>query len=409
MPSSSARCSQLPRAIDKVPFYTALKKLRDYLRGDLEKLDDSEVCFPDVELKVVKKEPKPEKVEEETKASPPLFAEQHGAMMAPQQIDQGSYPHPNSQSNYHPNNPNFLSIKQEPAFSPQDYGGQMPGCAQNNFAGPPISSPQMFNGQFSQPNYSPQQMSQPGVMPQGKVQGPGFQGNYQSEAYRQQGFQANQAYKQAMAMSAQMNFNQGVQNFQMNGQYAMSMSSSWTGTGQVQVKQEPHDWSSNIPVYNPPIAQGNASQTQSSNPLQMLENLSQGLNASSPPICTSNSYTLSQSPLPSNGNCLQGLPSSFYGNQSYPQGNGLSQTTKHCGNSQMNHGNIPDEVPLPPSQSPIHIPDIIQDLPTSHGSVTPVNHGCNPAHSLGSPPSQLPIVKSEPKDFATDTTCPYSK
>ena len=27
--------SGLPRAIDKVPFYTALKKLRDHLRGDL--------------------------------------------------------------------------------------------------------------------------------------------------------------------------------------------------------------------------------------------------------------------------------------------------------------------------------------------------------------------------------------
>ena len=50
MPSSSARCSQLPRAVDKVPFYASLKKLRDYLRGDLKELDDSEVCFPDLEL-----------------------------------------------------------------------------------------------------------------------------------------------------------------------------------------------------------------------------------------------------------------------------------------------------------------------------------------------------------------------
>jgi TDG/mug DNA glycosylase family protein len=38
MPSSSARCSQLPRAVDKVPFYASLKKLRDYLRGDLKEL-----------------------------------------------------------------------------------------------------------------------------------------------------------------------------------------------------------------------------------------------------------------------------------------------------------------------------------------------------------------------------------
>uniref|UniRef100_A0A915HP17 G/T mismatch-specific thymine DNA glycosylase n=1 Tax=Romanomermis culicivorax TaxID=13658 RepID=A0A915HP17_ROMCU len=33
MPSSSARCSQLPRASDKVPFYVALRKLRDYVSG----------------------------------------------------------------------------------------------------------------------------------------------------------------------------------------------------------------------------------------------------------------------------------------------------------------------------------------------------------------------------------------
>ncbi|XP_005111670.1 uncharacterized protein LOC101858755 [Aplysia californica] len=46
MPSSSARCAQLPRALDKVPFYLGLKKLRDYLRGDLATLDESEVVFP---------------------------------------------------------------------------------------------------------------------------------------------------------------------------------------------------------------------------------------------------------------------------------------------------------------------------------------------------------------------------
>ena len=30
MPSSSARCAQLPRAVDKVPFFEALRKFRDY-------------------------------------------------------------------------------------------------------------------------------------------------------------------------------------------------------------------------------------------------------------------------------------------------------------------------------------------------------------------------------------------
>ena len=51
MPSSSARCAQLPRAVDKVPFYVALKKLRDYLKGDLASLDESEVVFPNVDLR----------------------------------------------------------------------------------------------------------------------------------------------------------------------------------------------------------------------------------------------------------------------------------------------------------------------------------------------------------------------
>jgi hypothetical protein len=50
MPNSSARCAQLPRAVDKVPFYAALKKFRDYLRGDLPDLDEAEVVFPEVKL-----------------------------------------------------------------------------------------------------------------------------------------------------------------------------------------------------------------------------------------------------------------------------------------------------------------------------------------------------------------------
>jgi TDG/mug DNA glycosylase family protein len=50
MPNSSARCAQLPRAVDKVPFYAALKKFRDYLRGDIPELDESDVVFPEVKL-----------------------------------------------------------------------------------------------------------------------------------------------------------------------------------------------------------------------------------------------------------------------------------------------------------------------------------------------------------------------
>ena len=47
MPSSSARCAQLPRAADKVPFYVALKKFRDYLNGLVPDYDDNEYVFND--------------------------------------------------------------------------------------------------------------------------------------------------------------------------------------------------------------------------------------------------------------------------------------------------------------------------------------------------------------------------
>ncbi|KAK9497218.1 hypothetical protein O3M35_004576 [Rhynocoris fuscipes] len=51
MPSSSARCAQLPRAADKVPFYAALKKFRDYLNGAVSEIDDKELVFSYSRLK----------------------------------------------------------------------------------------------------------------------------------------------------------------------------------------------------------------------------------------------------------------------------------------------------------------------------------------------------------------------
>jgi len=45
MPSSSARCALLPRASDKVPFYQALKKYSDYIKGKIPEPDISEVTF----------------------------------------------------------------------------------------------------------------------------------------------------------------------------------------------------------------------------------------------------------------------------------------------------------------------------------------------------------------------------
>ena len=51
MPSSSARCSQLPRAEDKLPFYVGLRKLRDFVNGTLCSLNEAEITFPDIKIK----------------------------------------------------------------------------------------------------------------------------------------------------------------------------------------------------------------------------------------------------------------------------------------------------------------------------------------------------------------------
>ena len=50
MPSSSARCAQLPRAVDKVPFFEALKRYCDFLRGNLTGVKDEDFVFTDVKL-----------------------------------------------------------------------------------------------------------------------------------------------------------------------------------------------------------------------------------------------------------------------------------------------------------------------------------------------------------------------
>ncbi|EFA11876.2 uncharacterized protein Tdg isoform X1 [Tribolium castaneum] len=61
MPSSSARCAQLPRAADKVPFYAALKKFRDYLNGVITEIDESEMVFSEPRVKsCYEAEPKPD-------------------------------------------------------------------------------------------------------------------------------------------------------------------------------------------------------------------------------------------------------------------------------------------------------------------------------------------------------------
>lgn len=52
MPSSSARCAQLPRATDKVLFFEALKQCKEYLKGEREcQNPEKEFVFADLTLK----------------------------------------------------------------------------------------------------------------------------------------------------------------------------------------------------------------------------------------------------------------------------------------------------------------------------------------------------------------------
>lgn len=79
-PSSSARCTQLPRAVDKVPFYEALKRVRDHIRvhGSIAGIDRSTVTFPDFKLVTA-----PQKVKKEVKEEP---KEQNGEHQMNQQL-----------------------------------------------------------------------------------------------------------------------------------------------------------------------------------------------------------------------------------------------------------------------------------------------------------------------------------
>lgn len=67
MPSSSARCAQLPRAVDKVPFFQALRRYRDYLNGRLSGPIDENEFILDLQLKgFPSKKPEEGEVKEKT-------------------------------------------------------------------------------------------------------------------------------------------------------------------------------------------------------------------------------------------------------------------------------------------------------------------------------------------------------
>ncbi|XP_014251391.1 G/T mismatch-specific thymine DNA glycosylase-like [Cimex lectularius] len=55
MPSSSGRCTTPCRAEDKVPYYVALKKFRDYLNGHLSEIDEKELVFAPLKMQKIHK------------------------------------------------------------------------------------------------------------------------------------------------------------------------------------------------------------------------------------------------------------------------------------------------------------------------------------------------------------------
>ncbi|ENN74337.1 hypothetical protein D910_12789 [Dendroctonus ponderosae] len=82
MPSSSARCAQLPRAADKVPFYAALKKFRDYLNGLIPEIDENEMVFSEPKVKsCYEAEPKADLYPELTDISNAVIKNEDGTII----------------------------------------------------------------------------------------------------------------------------------------------------------------------------------------------------------------------------------------------------------------------------------------------------------------------------------------
>ena len=72
MPSTSGLVAQLPRAVDKVPFFLGLKKLRDFLNGKIDKLEESEIVFSSVVLSNKKTPTKKEETDTSSESKPEI-------------------------------------------------------------------------------------------------------------------------------------------------------------------------------------------------------------------------------------------------------------------------------------------------------------------------------------------------
>ncbi|XP_054751069.2 trithorax group protein osa-like [Lytechinus pictus] len=116
MPSSSARCSQFPRAQDKVPFYITLKELRDKMKGT----PLSEIRRPPIETMP------PTPVKTKSKKKQQQQQQQQQQIQQQQQMQQQqppphpALPPPPPQVSHHP------GVKSEPVDG--SYHGGMGGC-----------------------------------------------------------------------------------------------------------------------------------------------------------------------------------------------------------------------------------------------------------------------------------------
>ncbi|KAH8269801.1 hypothetical protein KR018_008127 [Drosophila ironensis] len=80
MPSSSARCAQLPRAADKVPFYAALKKFRDFLNGLIPQFDESECVFTEQRIRQCSEQNQTEASEKIGQSHQPGVSDNHSPL-----------------------------------------------------------------------------------------------------------------------------------------------------------------------------------------------------------------------------------------------------------------------------------------------------------------------------------------
>ena len=246
-PSSSARCTQLPRAIDKVPFFEALKRVRDHIRayGTVNGIDRTTVTFPDFKLVTA-----PQKVKKEVKSEPTEVTEG-----TPQAAETNNQQAPTASAKVtKPRKSRAKAKKEKPAAT-------APAAADNTLAAAPmlINETSGINHMAAQPHYvtSMPHHQQAGIPPQQMHNGqPDTDFNIKREV-------ADTCHDKELAAIIQQTIN--AQHSMLQQQQSMapgpSIPHSMNGvnpsmvmpsTAQSTVKQERSDWNGYgvMPSYN---------------------------------------------------------------------------------------------------------------------------------------------------------------